>query len=53
MLTCLQVSVLCIHIISIVNLWKLFQETGRAGLEDLPSVYSVHHVLPIILRKYS
>ena len=39
--------------ISIVNLWKLFQEKGRAGLEDLPSVDSVHHVLLIILRKYS
>ena len=51
MLTCLQVSVLCIHIISIVNLRKLLQETGRAGQEGLPSVDTAHLVLLIILRE--
>ncbi len=52
MSTFLQVSVLCIHIITIVNLRKLFQETGKAGLEGLTSVDTVHHILLIILRKY-
>ena len=51
MLTCLQVSVLCIHIVSIVNLWKLFQEMGRAEQEGRPSVDTVHLVLLIILRE--